>query len=66
MAFELSVDGTALCLCDTAEEALLRARQVVRAHADSEPEIFPLATGLRLGPAASLDWREHTARTIGD
>jgi len=65
MAFELRADGRTVCTCDTAEEALSRVRDLVRTTPDCEPEIFDLATGRPLEPAASRHWRDDLARKMG-
>ncbi len=65
MPYILRLDGITVATFGTAEEALARARAILQADADKQPEIFDTETGQPVAPAASAGSREDLAGKIG-
>jgi len=65
MPYELRMDGQSIRSFPTEEEALAYAREAMRTHPESEPEIWDTTTGEPIGQAASKEGRDDLARKIG-
>jgi hypothetical protein len=65
MAYELRLAGAPKGCFDTEEAAVAAARDIIRANADAEPEIYDLETGKPCAPGASTSWREELANRVG-
>jgi hypothetical protein len=65
MPYTLRLNGRTIATYETSEEALLRARAIVQADADKQPEVLDAETGQPVAPAASSGSREDLARKIG-
>ena len=64
MPYELRIGGRAEGQFDTSDEAVARAKVVVREDADRVVEVIDLSTGRPYAPASSADERDAMARTI--
>ena len=65
MPFIVRLDGEIVATFKTSEEALARARTILQADADKQPEVLDAETGQPVAPAASSGSREHLATKIG-
>lgn len=65
MSYELRLGGVPKGQFDTEEAAVAAARDLIRANADADPEIFDLDTGKPCAPGASKNWREELANRVG-
>lgn len=65
MSYELRLGGETVARFEEPEQALARARELLRADPDRQVEIFDSATGWPFEPAASRNWQEDLARKIG-
>ncbi len=65
MAFELHIDRRHVASFPTLDEALARAREVMREQPDCEPEILDSETKRAVEPGSSRRWREELAHKIG-
>jgi hypothetical protein len=65
MPFEVRVDRRTIGTFPTAEEALAKARAILQADADHQPEELDTDTGQPVAPAASNGLRDDLARKIG-
>jgi hypothetical protein len=65
MPFELRIGQTTVATFETADEAIARAREIVRSDADKQPEVVDTTTGKAVAPAASRASRDDLARKIG-
>lgn len=65
MPFIVRVGGKTLARYATENEALARAREIVRDDADQQPEILDADTGRAVAPGASAGSREDLAGKIG-
>jgi len=65
MSYELRVGGHGVGRFETSDEALAKAREMLRADPDCQMEIIDTATGRPFEPAASRGWREDLAGKVG-
>lgn len=65
MPFEVRVNRATIAIFTTIEEAQAHAREIVRADADTQPEVLNSETGEPVAPAASRASRDDLARKIG-
>lgn len=65
MGYELRMNGHPVGTYGSAEEALERARVLVRCDPDFEVEILDTRTGRAFEPAASVRWRDELANKVG-
>jgi hypothetical protein len=65
MTFTLRLDGTTVATFDTEEEAVARARAILRDDADKQPEVLDAETGQPVAPGASKGSRDDLARKMG-
>lgn len=65
MPFIVRLDVKTLATCATEDEALARARDIVRENADKQPEVLDSRTGRGVAPGASARSRDHLAQKTG-
>jgi hypothetical protein len=65
MPFMLRINGRDCGTFPTEDEAVARAREVVRDTPDAEPEIIDTETGRAAAPAASESRRDDLANKVG-
>ena len=65
MAFAVKLDGKTIVTFDTEQEAMARAREIIRSNADQQPEVLDTETGRAVAPGASANSRERLARKVG-
>jgi hypothetical protein len=65
MPYTVRLDGQAVATFDTAEEAVARARAILRDNADQQPEVLDAETGQPVAPGASKGSRDDLARKVG-
>jgi hypothetical protein len=65
MPYILRLDGRTVATFDTEEEAVMRARAILQADADKQPEVLDAETGRPVAPAASRGSRDDLARKVG-
>jgi hypothetical protein len=65
MRYRVCLDGRTIATFDTEEEAVARARAILRGDADKQPEVLDAETGQPVAPAASTGSRDDLARKVG-
>jgi hypothetical protein len=65
MPFTLRLDGKTVATFNTEEEAVARARAILRDDSDKQPEVLDAETGRSVAPGASKGSRDDLARKIG-
>ena len=65
MPYEVRVNGRTVAVHEKQPEAEAHVRELVRADANLEPEIFNTETSRPAEPAATVEGREDLAKKIG-
>ncbi len=65
MPYTVHLDGKTVATFDTEEEAVARARAILRDDADKQPEVLDAETGQPVAPGASSGSRDDLARKVG-
>ncbi len=65
MSYELRLNGREIERFDDPQQAVARAREVLRADPDCQVEVMDTETGRPVEPAAARGWREDLAGKIG-
>lgn len=65
MPYELHIGRRHLATFPTLDEALARAREVMREQPNAEPEILDSETKRAVDPGSSRQWREDLSNKIG-
>jgi hypothetical protein len=65
MPYTLRLNGRTIATFDTEEEAVARARAILRDDADKQSEVLDAETGQPVAPGASKGSRDDLARKVG-
>jgi len=65
MPYTVRLNGRTVATFDTEEEAVARARAILRDDADKQPEVLDAETGQPVAPGASKGSRDDLARKVG-
>jgi hypothetical protein len=65
MPYTVRLDGRTLATFDTVEEAVARARAILRDDEDKQAEVLDAETGQPVAPGASSGSRDDLARKVG-